>query len=739
MGGARGSYGRGVPTRLLIVANRLPVTLNGETVKKSSGGLVAALEGVAGEDVDVRWVGWPGGDVPADRQDAVRKHLDEQAQATPVFLSGAEITGFYHGFSNASLWPLLHDLPTRFAFESAWWDTYRAVNERFADVVLEVVGDSADALVWVHDYQLMLLPAILRGRRPGLRIGFFLHTPFPPYETFRYLPRRADVVAGLLGADLIGFHTFGYLRHYRDCVLRLLGMDTDMTRIRGEDRTRALAAYPIGINAAKADAELKRPEFAAERERLRQAHGCKRLVVSVERLDYTKGILRRLDAIDHYLDKAGTAEDVKFVFISVPSREEVDEYRQLKAEVESAVGRINGRHATASHSPLHFVYGSVNFTELMALYSLAAVALVTPLIDGMNLVAKEYVAAQDVGEGGSPGVLILSEFAGAAEELFNATIVNPYDVDAVATAIADALATPAAEARRRMGPMRQRVMSYDAARWAKAFVDDLRAADPGADQPTGLPDAAQHVLRDALSAGKRVALFLDYDGTLREIVTDPAAAGPTPEMRLLFDRLADLNGVDVTVISGRKPVDLERFVGGYPFALVAEHGADYRPAGGDWERMDVDVDYGWKGQIRPVFNLFEASTPGSFIEEKRAGLVWHYRKADPEFGTWKANQLAAELAAVSSNEPVTVRHGKKIIEATAAEVNKGAAVDRLIRGRGYDLVVCCGDDTTDETMFRLAVDGMVTVHVGRGETRATYRVADPAAFRAWLSGALPAR
>ena len=728
-----------MPTRLLIVANRLPVTLTGDTVRKSSGGLVAALDGVAAEDYDVRWVGWPGGDVPADRQDAVRRQLDERAQATPVFLSAAEVAGFYHGFSNASLWPLLHDLPSRFAFDSSWWDTYRAVNGRFADVVLDVVGDDPDALVWVHDYQLMLLPAVLRERRPGLRVGFFLHTPFPPYETFRYLPRRAEVVAGLLGADLIGFHTFGYLRHYRDCVLRLLGLDTDMTRIRGADRTRSLAAYPIGINAAKADAELKRQEFTAERDRLARAHDGKRLVVSVERLDYTKGILRRLDAIDHYLDRHGAAEDVKFVFISVPSREEVDEYRQLKADVEAAVGRINGRHATASHSPIHFVYGSVNYTELMALYSLAAVALVTPLIDGMNLVAKEYVAAQDVSEAGSPGVLILSEFAGAAEELFNATIVNPYDEDAVATAIGDALAVDPAEARRRMGPMRQRVMTYDAARWAKAFVDDLRAADPGADQPHGDPAAAQRRLADALAAGRRVAVFLDYDGTLREIVADAARAAPTTEMTRLFDRLAALDGVDVTIISGRKGVDLDRFVGGYPFALVAEHGADYRPAGGRWERMDGDVDYGWKQQIRPVLDLFEASTPGSFIEDKRTSLVWHYRKADPEFGSWKAHQLAAELAAVSSNEPVTVRHGKKIVEATAAEVNKGAAVDRLIRGRGYDLVVCCGDDTTDETMFRLAVDGMVSVHVGGGETRAAVRVADPAAFRAWLGGALPAR
>ena len=728
-----------MPTRLLIVANRLPLTLTPDGgVKRSSGGLVAALDGVSADEYAVRWVGWPGGDVPADRQADVANLLDEQAAATPVFLSADEIAGYYHGFSNASLWPLLHDLPTRFAFETPWWDAYQAINRRFAEVTLAAVGDDPGALVWVHDYQLMLLPAMLRAARPELRVGFFLHTPFPPYETFRYLPRRAEVVAGLLGADLIGFHTFGYLRHYRDCVLRLLGLETDMTRIRADDRTRSLAAYPIGINGPKADAELATDRFRGRRAELSHAHGGCRLVVSVERLDYTKGILRRLEAIDHYLDQhPEQGAGVKFVFVSVPSREEIGEYQKLKADVEAAVGRINGRHATASHSPIHFIYGSVNFTELMALYSLADVGLVTPLIDGMNLVAKEYVAAQGVDGDDDPGVLILSEFAGAAEELFNATIVNPYDVDAVATAIHAALDTPAEERRQRMAPMRQRVMDHDAARWAADFVRDLRAVDPHADQPTGDPVAAQRQLRDAIASGRRVALFLDYDGTLREIVADPAAAAPTPAILDLLTRLTALPNVDVTIISGRQAVDLDRFVGRFPFTLVAEHGADHRPPNGPWARADADVDYRWKDQLRPVLTQFAASTPGSFIEDKRTSLVWHYRRADPEFGTWKANQLAAELAAVSSNEPVTVRHGKKIVEATAAEVNKGAAVDRLIRGKAYDLVFCVGDDATDETMFRLNLDGLLSVRVGRGETRAAVRLRDPAAFRAWLADALP--
>ena len=352
-------------------------------------------------------------------------------------------------------------MPDRFRYRPEWWEAYRRVNWRFADAVLAAA--TGDEIVWVHDYQLMLLPAMLREGNPRLRVGFFLHTPFPSYEVFRCHPNREALVEGLLGADLVGFHTFNYLRHFRSCVLRLLGRETEITNVRHGGRTTALGVYPIGINAPKFEAEMNSPGFAKEYAKLAETHAGMRVVLSVERLDYTKGILHRLDAIEVFLEECDCVDRMKFVFIAVPSREDVEEYRALREEIEFRVGRLNGQYATLHSSPIRFIYGSVNFGELCALYAQADACMVTPLMDGMNLVAKEYVACQrDNGEDRAPGVLILSEFAGAAEELLGAIIVNPYDAAANARAIVDALEMAADERRRRMRPMRERVMSFDA-------------------------------------------------------------------------------------------------------------------------------------------------------------------------------------------------------------------------------------------------------------------------------------
>ncbi len=719
-----------MPTTLINVSNRLPVTV-GDTITKSSGGLVAALEGLSADEYDLKWIGWPGGSVPdAARQHEIEKILKDEHGCIPVFLSEEEVAGHYEGFSNSSIWPLLHYMPSYMRYDPAWWDHYRNANERFASKVLELAqpGD----LVWVHDYQLMLLPAMLHERMPELRIGFFLHTPFPSFETFRCHPRRRELVAGMLGADLIGFHTFGYMRHFRSTVLRLLGLESEITRIRSDDgHASAMGVFPIGINASKFDMTLDSPEFAQRREEFQSANAGKRIVLSVERMDYTKGILHRLDAIEHFLEQLEDRDSIKFIFVSVPSREEVEEYQELRADTESRVGRINGKYSTLNSSPIRFIHGSVNFTDLCALYATADVGLVTPLIDGMNLVAKEYIACQREHN----GVLVLSEFAGAAEELSNAILVNPYDTRAVAQTLNEALAMSDDEKRACNQPMRDRVMKYDAQHWARSFIEQLSATTPGTMTLFERPENAAQQLGAALTEGKRIALFLDYDGTLREIERDPRAAKPTPELFALLDLVTQNENVDLTVISGRTADDLEGWFGDYNIGLIAEHGAAVRRVGTrEWEQLDRNVTYAWKDEIRGVLRLYEQSTPGSSVEEKRTSLVWHHRKTDPEFGTWKAHELMHELGTMLANEPVKIRHGRKIVEVTAEQVSKGGAVRRLLSEKQQDLFLCAGDDQTDESMFEIEAPDFISIKVGNGPSHARFRLRDPAAFRQFLAG-----
>ena len=715
---------------IINVSNRLPVTVGEDKITRSSGGLVAALEGMGDSQYALKWLGWPGGHVADEaRRTQVERTLEQEFGCIPVFLSEAEAEGHYEGFSNSSVWPLLHYMPSMFRYEAPWWDHYQNVNRRFAEKVLSIAR--AGDLVWVHDYQLMLMPAMLKEADPSLRVGFFLHTPFPSFEVFRYHPKREELVAGLLGADQVGFHTFGYLRHFRSSVLRLLGVESEMTRIRHHGHTAHLGVYPIGINAPRFAEELDKPEYRDKVAHFHDVYRGKKLILSVERLDYTKGLLRRLTAIDLFLGRMPPEErdGIKFIFISIPSREGVDEYRALREDVESEIGRLNGKYATLNNSPIHFIHGSVKFTELCALYGASAVGMVTPLVDGMNLVAKEYVACQR----DDPGVLVLSEFAGAAEELFHAILVNPYDPSAMADALRDALAMPGGEKARRMAPMRDHVMRLDAGRWAKSFIDDLASRDISAAHVHPAGEAAQR-LRDALARGRRVALFLDYDGTLREIERDPAAATPNAAVRAVLDALARRRDLDVTIISGRTPSDLESFLGGYDFGLVAEHGAVVRkPHSREWERADRNITYGWKEEVLKVLKLYQESTPGSSVEDKRTSLVWHYRRADPEFGEWKARQLATDLSAMLSNEPINVRQGRKIVEVTATQANKGAAVMRCLEGRQYDLVLVAGDDATDESMFRLDLENLVSVRVGEAEdSHAHYSVPNPRALRRFL-------
>ncbi len=456
---------------LVIVANRLPVQWVPDETDEghwetSPGGLVSAVHPSLADHERVAWIGWNGSDTEDD------PFVVDGIDLVPVPISEDDKHLFYDGMSNGTLWPLYHDKAVPAEYHRTWWDGYRRINRRFAEVVAKVAAD--DATVWVHDYQLQLVPGMLRELRPDLRIGFFLHIPFPPPELFVGLPWRNAIITGLLGADLLGFQTPDSADNFhRLAVRRGLAESSGRDTLSCEGRTIVTRPYPIGIDISRYDKAARTDEVANAARDLRARLGAPNVVLlGVDRLDYTKGIDVRLRALKELLDDGTvSASQISMVQIAQPSRDDVEAYNTLRDEVDRMVGEINGDHGRVGFPVVHYIHQSIDFDELMAMYRAADVMLVTPFRDGMNLVAKEYVAARY----DHSGALVLSEFAGAATELSDALLVNPYDIDGLKEAIAHAVEIDASEARERMERMRAAVVANDAPSWARLFLDDLAA------------------------------------------------------------------------------------------------------------------------------------------------------------------------------------------------------------------------------------------------------------------------
>jgi len=463
--------------RLLVVSNRLPLTAKRVSGRwrgeRSSGGLVAAMAPLMAQS-DGLWLGWPGDALPGEPEGRARlmREWEEQHGYVAVELPPKVSRSFYEGYANDTLWPLLHGFPTRVVFAAESWYAYRDANERFADAVATKMGNGD--LVWIHDYQLMLVPQLLRERASAARIGFFLHIPFPSSEVFRILPEREELLLGLLGADSIAFQTHGHLHNFRRSLLQVLGLESSMDQVQHESRTVHLAALPIGIQSEEWEALVGGDRKVTKRRaELNERHRGRKLMISVDRLDYTKGIPERLRTFRRLLKSHPSWRGkVTLVQIAVPSRERVPAYAELRREVAELVGEVNGDFGTPEWQPVVYLRRSVNKQELAALYSAADVAWVGPLRDGMNLVAKEYVACQHEGD----GILVLSEFAGAAQELGEALRINPYDQVGTAETIVRALEMDTDERAERMAALHERVHRNDAVRWAERFTDGLREA-----------------------------------------------------------------------------------------------------------------------------------------------------------------------------------------------------------------------------------------------------------------------
>ena len=726
-------------SRVLIVANRLPVTVKptegGVEVQRSSGGLATGLLRPH-EQSGGLWIGWSGAPeqlTPQQQAELDRQLADMRLVGVP--LTDEQVARYYEGFSNGVLWPLFHYLLDQVPLHVRDWEPYAEVNERFADIVAQHYqpGD----LIWVHDYQLLLLPGLLRQRLPDAKIGFFLHIPFPSEELFRTLPERDRLLRGLIGADLVGFHTPAYLRHFAASLTQILGLTVDIDRVQLPDREVRLGVFPMGIDAATFGTLAREPAVQQEVEALR-GDGSVRLLVGVDRLDYTKGIPRRLLSFEKMLQNhPDLRERVRLVQVAVPSRTGVEAYQDFRALVDGMVGRINGDFGTSRWVPVHYIYRGLAEAELVALYRAADVMLVTPLRDGMNLVAKEFIASRTDGD----GVLVLSEFAGASWELPEALQVNPYDVNGTAEAYYRALTMGAEERRSRLAPLRARVETYDVHRWAGTFLEQLETVTvrpPSSQRPAGAL-AARQALHARLKDAEDLIALIDYDGTLVPFTSTPELARPDSALLELLSGLAARPRTALHIVSGRTREALEQWLGGLPVGLHAEHGFWSRsPDGGEWTPSG-EVGGGWREPALDILRDITARTPGSLIEVKAVALAWHYRMADQDAGPRRANELRLHLTQLLSNQPVEILAGNKVVEIRPYGIHKGRIVPALPPEKlAATTMLAIGDDRTDEDLFAALPADAISIRVGPGATRARFRLDSVPSVRALLQSLIEA-
>jgi len=706
--------------RILIVSNRLPVSVEaGEKdfeLKPSVGGLATGLRSFY-RKYDSRWIGWPGVPAEVSRELAGLDDGLMKEGCVPVEMSRELLDGYYYGFANRTVWPLFHYFQQFTEYRWELWEAYVEANRRFAEKVIEQArpGDR----IWVHDYHLMLLPRMLRERLSDCSIGFFLHIPFPSFELFRLLPWRDRLMDGLLGADLIGFHSYDYARHFLSSVLRLKGYDRSLNYLYADGRQVKVDVFPIGIDYDRFAGAQEEQETTAFREDVHNRMRGRMMILSLDRLDYTKGITHRLEAFDLFLrENPEYRNRVKLVLLVVPSRTKVPQYNRLKTELDRMVGRINSRYSDVTGGPISYMFRSLPFPELAALYGAADVGLVTPIRDGMNLVAKEYVASQT----DDPGIVVLSEMAGAAMELSEAIMVNPNNTPQVAEAIREALEMDPDEKCRRMEAMQERIRRYDVIRWANDFMESLEDVRRQQKEEACMePDEGQleDLMETCMESRTRLVL-LNYDGTLVPPGRDLEQVRPDGDMLDLLQGLRDAPGCQLVLYSGRSRESMEDLFG-EEFSMVAEGGFWVRDPGDRWH-MIAPLHDAWKEEVRPLMQFYVDRTPGAFMEEKDFSLVWHYRRTEPALAKVRSRELLLSLYAHTASMELDVVEDRRRVEVRNADINKGRAVTHWLERQRWDLIMAAGDDSTDENVYNALPERAYTFRVGPGPTEARFRM-----------------
>jgi trehalose 6-phosphate synthase/phosphatase len=718
-------------SQVIIVSNRLPVSVKKENGQlafyPSVGGLATGLSSYV-KDKNNLWIGWPG--IASDGLSEAEKHhiTTELAKhnCAPVFLSQRQLDDYYTGFCNTVIWPLCHNLrvPSSSRYEN-WWRAYRSVNKIFAEAVISM--SRVNSTIWIHDYQLLLLPGLLRDERTGGHIGLFMHIPFPDTKTFKKLPEAKRIIEGMLGADLIGFHTNSYVTNFLDNCQEIRNLSSDSNQLVFNNRIVRVTEFPMGIDYEKYAAAGKSRVVKAAVKKYRRKYKGYKLIATVDRLDPSKGLLERLQAYRELLvQNPKLRQKVILSMVAAPSRTDVLAYKNLKRRLDNLVVEINQEFGTARWQPIDYIDG-LPFEEVTALFRVADVAFITPLRDGMNLVAKEFVASKK-----SDGVLILSETAGAAQELQDALLVDPKQPATVVEALLQALTMPKRELRRRLRHMQQHLATHTVQTWANSFMQSLTQPHPNTVPRTRtLTESSQQNIITAYRRATKRLLLLDYDGTLVPLAWNFEDAEPNATIIRLLKELAGDSRNEVVLISGRSRDDLSEWLGDLPINLVAEHGAYTKKVGeSSWTSASA-METEWKESIRPILEVYAAKTPRAMVEEKGHSLVWHYRQSPPYYAQKSSVTIKQILKPIVRKYKLEVFNGNKILEIRDPRLNKGTAIRQWLTKK-RDFILVMGDDYTDEDMFRAVPTSSFTIKVGPGRTLATNRLDSSSSVRVLL-------
>lgn len=711
--------------RTIIISNRLPVRIEKQDGElkfiPSEGGLATGLGSIfkKGENI---WIGWPGYIPENDKEkELITKELAE-ISLVPIFLTGEQLKGFYEGFSNEILWPIFHYRLSYAVYDESYWQIYKEVNELFSQKVQEIGVNRKDEL-WVHDYQLMLLPNLLREHNPDLAISYFQHIPFPPDEVFRYIPWRDELLEGLLGADLIAFHTFTDANHFRSACVNLLDLSYKNHCLHVGGRDIFIEVFPMGIDFEKFSNLSKSEQVQKKAEEIKESFGHRKLIISVDRLDYSKGITMRLHGYEKLLETHPNLRGkVVLYMLVVPSRDTVDQYRQLLDEIDRLVGHINSVYGDNQWTPIAYFYTSIPIEDLSALYLAADICIVSSLRDGMNLVCKEYVATKAHSQ---DGVLILSEVAGASKELTESLLINPSSINDITQALHLAFHMPISERRKRMKENAKTVQEFNIFHWIRIFFIRFREIKSTQKKHTArkVNDQIKEKLFQEYTASKNSLLLLDYDGTLVPLQKDASSASPTAEVMDLIKKLKQNKNTKVVIISGRSYEDLDSWFIGKANHLVAEHGVWSTLNESTW-KSSVKPNPTWKIPVKRILSRYVYLTPGAYIEEKSQSLVWHYRSAETGHAQLRIGELKERLRYLLIQYDLELLEGNKVIEVKPRGINKGSASMEIVKHYNPDFILAIGDDVTDEDMFHRLPTRSFTIKIGSENSAARFYVED---------------